>query len=368
MTNKFGILFILFSFIAFSCDDSGSDISSNEPSNLVVDIVLSEDTRDVSITATADNVVEYQFNLGDGSDAVTNSTGMLEYTYAEGGNYSLEIKAFGSSGKFIRETKTISIEDPDLSGPIDDTGYTSPLSYNGMSLIWNDEFEGSALNETYWNYEIGTGSGGWGNNELQYYREDNTSMREGYLLIEARRESFSGSQYTSSRLTTEGKFDFKYGRVDIRAKMPKGQGLWPALWMLGANFRSVGWPYCGEIDIMEMIGGTNNEDVVHGTAHWDASGTKADFGGSTRLSSGILNDEFHVFTIIWDETQIRWLFDDRQYHAMSITPADLSEFQEEFFFIFNVAVGGNWPGSPNSSTIFPQRMIVDYVRVFQENN
>ncbi|WP_425392133.1 glycoside hydrolase family 16 protein [Ekhidna sp.] len=367
MNNKIALLFFLLFTITISCDESTPSVSTDDPSNLEVEITLSDDSREVSILATALNTVEYQFDLGDGSDVIINTTGQVDYTYEDDGTYSVEVKALGVSGRFLRETKSVSIELDNSLGSIDDTGYTTPTSYEGLTMIWNDEFEGSTLNTSDWNYEIGTGSNGWGNNELQYYREDNTTLTEGYLVIEARRESFSGSQYTSSRLTTENKVEFQYGRIDIRAKLPKGQGLWPALWMLGANFRQVGWPSCGEIDIMEMIGGENNEDVVHGTAHWDNNGTKADFGGSTRLSDGIFNDEFHVFTIIWDETQIRWFLDDRQYHSMSITPAELSEFRAEFFLIFNVAVGGNWPGSPNSSTVFPQRMIVDYVRVFQND-
>ncbi|MEQ9008202.1 MAG: glycoside hydrolase family 16 protein, partial [Ekhidna sp.] len=206
-----------------------------------------------------------------------------------------------------------------------------------------------------------------GNNELQYYREDNTSVSDGYLTIEARKESFNGRSYTSSRLTTEDKFDFNYGRVDIRARLPEGQGIWPALWMLGANFRSVGWPSCGEIDIMELIGGGDGrDDVVYGTAHWDNDGTKADFGGNTQLSSGKFSDQFHVFTIIWDANSITWFLNDQQFHTMDITPTALSELRNNFFLIFNVAVGGNWPGSPNATTTFPQRMFVDYIRVFQD--
>jgi beta-glucanase (GH16 family) len=163
-----------------------------------------------------------------------------------------------------------------------------------------------------------------------------------------------------------GKKEFKYGRVDIRAALPKGQGIWPALWMLGSNFSDVGWPMCGEIDIMELVGGDGKDNIVHGTTHWDNNGSYANYGGSYRLPTGIFNDEFHVFTIIWDESKIAWLVDDKQYHSIDISPAALSEFRQEFFFIFNVAVGGNWPGSPDGTTEFPQRMIVDYVRVFQQ--
>ena len=247
------------------------------------------------------------------------------------------------------------------------TGFESPESYDGMQLVWQDEFEGSALNSENWYHETGNGINGWGNNELQYYRENNTSMVEGNLVIEAKREDFQGSLYTSSRIVTLNKQSFKYGRIDIRAVLPETQGLWPALWMLGTNFNDVGWPACGEIDIMEMIGGEGRENTVHGTVHWDANGSHAQYGGSKTLSTGTFADEYHVFSIVWDETEIRWLVDDQQYHVINIEPADLDEFQKEFFFIFNVAVGGNWPGSPNGETVFPQWMVVDYVRVFQTN-
>ena len=149
---------------------------------------------------------------------------------------------------------------PNFEGP------TSATSYAGYSLYWSDEFTGDSLDSNHWNYELGTGNNGWGNNELQYYRQENTSVSEGLLVIEANEQQFGGRQYTSSRLTTEDKMSFTYGRVDIRAALPKGQGIWPALWSLGANFSTVGWPQSGEIDIMEMIGGSGREDTVHGSA------------------------------------------------------------------------------------------------------
>jgi len=245
-------------------------------------------------------------------------------------------------------------------------GYVSPTSYPGYTLVWNDEFSGVLLNPSDWTFELGTGSNGWGNNELQYYRSQNTSVANGLLTIEAREENFGGRNYTSSRIKTQTKQKFLYGKIDIRAAMPRGQGLWPALWMLGESITSVGWPASGEIDIMEMIGGSGNEGTVHGTVHWDNAGGHASYGGDTSLSSGTFADEFHVFGIEWDSTKIRWFLDGVQYHVIDITSAGLSEFQEEFFFIFNVAVGGNWPGSPDGSTFFPQRMLVDYVRVFEK--
>lgn len=246
-------------------------------------------------------------------------------------------------------------------------GFTSPTTYPGMTLVWQDEFEGNALKTEFWSHETGTGQDGWGNNELQFYRPENTSFQDGHLIITAKKEAFGGREYTSSRIITKDKKQFRYGRVDIRAALPKGQGIWPALWMLGSNFSSVGWPACGEIDIMEMVGGQGRENTVHGTVHWEHDGSRAEFGGNYKLSSGTFSDKFYVFSIVWDDQSIRWLVDDKQYHVIDTRPAQLDEFRRNFFFIFNVAVGGNWPGSPDASSTYPQHMIVDYVRVFQSN-
>lgn len=250
------------------------------------------------------------------------------------------------------------------------SGFSTPMNYDGMTLIWNDEFDGDSLDETYWNFQIGDGCPnlcGWGNNELEYYTQENTTLTEGVLVIEAKKESLGGRSYTSSRINTQGKFVFKYGRVDVRANLPFGQGTWPAIWMLGENISTVGWPFCGEIDIMEMIGGQNRENTVHGTTHWQGPAAYASYGGSHSLTGTTFNDGFHVFSITWDEEYIRWFVDDVQYHEILITPDDLTEFHEEFHLLINLAIGGNWPGSPDATTVFPQFLIVDYVRVFQED-
>ena len=254
---------------------------------------------------------------------------------------------------------------PDVEIAIPSSGYESPTSYSGKTLVWEDDFEENRLDPANWTHEIGTGQNGWGNNELQFYRSQNTSFQDGHLIITAKEESFNGSNYTSSRIISLNKQQFRYGRIDIRAVMPRGQGLWPALWMLGVNFPTVGWPACGEIDIMEMIGGNGRENTVHGTVHWQNNGSHAEFGGSRTISNGTLSDKFHVYSIEWDATRIRWFIDNEQYHEIDTSPAELDEFRRSFFFIMNVAVGGNWPGSPNANTTFPQHMIVDYVRVFQ---
>jgi hypothetical protein len=266
------------------------------------------------------------------------------------------------SGDVPESRITILNDDRDTSLTIPDAGYTSPATYDGMELIWQDEFNVGQNIESNWTFEYG--GGGWGNNEWQYYRKENTRIHDGgYLVIEARKENFGGRNYTSSRIITKDKFEFTYGRVDIRAVLPYGQGIWPALWMLGYNISEVGWPSCGEIDIMELIG--HKPSTTHGTIHWSQAGQHAQYGGSKTISGGIFNDEFHVFSIIWDENSIEWLLDGVKFHEVDIRPAELSEFHHDHFFIFNVAVGGNWPGYPDATTEFPQRMIVDYIRVFQ---
>ena len=188
------------------------------------------------------------------------------------------------------------------------------------------------------------------------------------LTITAREESFGGSDYTSARITTQNKFDVKYGRIEASIKLPYGQGMWPAFWMLGANFSSVGWPQCGEIDIMEMVGGTSGDKTTYCTLHWDNAGEHAQYGESYSIGSGVLADDFHVYAVEWNEQHIRGFIDETEYFVIDITPTELSEFHNNFFIILNLAVGGNWPGPPNASTEFPQTMQVDYVRVYQDSN
>jgi len=236
-----------------------------------------------------------------------------------------------------------------------------------MELVWSDEFSDASLNTADWNFEIGRGNNGWGNNELQFYQEENTSIEEGNLVIEARRESFGGAEFTSSRLTTQNKQSFRFGRIDIRAVLPEGRGLWPALWMLGTKISSVGWPASGEIDIMELIG--SQPGRVFGTVHYGTSFSTRQFTGrSATLPSGAeFSEEFHVFSLVWAENKIEWYVDDELYFEFDQNGvgAQPYPFNDRFFFIFNVAVGGDFPGSPDATTNFPQRMIVDYVRVFK---
>lgn len=267
----------------------------------------------------------------------------------------------GSSG---RGTGTIFCDGTYL--PVDDAGYTAPTSYAGLSLKWSDEFNGTTLDNNTWNYE--TGAGGWGNNELENYTNSTKNSfitNGGYLVIEARQETPGGTDYTSARLQTKGKKEFKYGRMDIRAKLPKGKGLWPAIWMLGSNISTTPWPACGEIDIMELLGHEPNK--MYGTMHWGIVGQgSTHIGGNYSLSGEDFSQKFHVFSILWDSTKISWLVDDHVFFTGNKSDVNGDyPFDKTFFFILNVAVGGAWPGNPDATTVFPQRMIVDYVRVYQ---
>lgn len=359
-----GLLLILQGIVA--CD-SENILDTSNPSNLTVEVNIVDDGSGiVEILAQADNAIEYQLWVGMATEpTAVNTTGQFEHAFTRPGVYQVEVRAYGKSGRYIKETRQVPIT---IGNNVSvGEGYTTPTSYEGYSLIWNDEFEGTSVNSNNWVFEIGTGSGGWGNNELQYYREQNAWVGDDVLTIEARNEVYQNRNYTSSRMKTQRKFSFTYGRVDIRALLPKGQGIWPALWMLGNSITSVGWPACGEIDIMELIGGGDGRDNrVHGTVHWDYNGHVSAGNGYT-ISTGTFADKYHVFTITWDETFIKWYVNDVKFYEINITPEHMSEFHQPHFFIFNVAVGGNWPGAPDATTVFPQQMRVDYIRVFQKN-
>ncbi len=246
-------------------------------------------------------------------------------------------------------------------------------------LIWQDEFDGPAgatFDRTKWVAD--TGATGFGNNERQFYtfRPDNVALDgNGHLVITARAEPASSThqcwygrcRYTSARLKTLGLFAHAYGRFEARIRIPRGKGVWPAFWMLGANIDSVGWPDGGEIDIMENIG--REPAIVHGTVHGPGYSGGDGIGRPDTLSSGAYADDFHVYAVAWTPGNIRWFVDGREYQHL--TPADLPPgkkwvFDHPFFLLVNFAVGGDWPGDPDASTTFPHEMIVDYVRAYSE--
>jgi beta-glucanase (GH16 family) len=241
-----------------------------------------------------------------------------------------------------------------------------------FNLVFEDEFDVNGVPDAAkWSYDIGRGSdnNGWGNNELQFYtdRPENVVVQNGYLIITAKQEALGGANYTSARLKTKNLFDQKYGRFEARIKLPLGKGLWPAFWMLGSNIDQVGWPQCGEIDIMEYLG--NSPTQILGTLHGPQFSGAESISKTYTLPNSRFDNEFHVFGVEWSENYINWYVDDVLYNQITKKQVEAEGgewvFDNSFFMILNMAVGGNLPGSPNSSTTFPQRMLVDYVRVYQ---
>ncbi len=251
-----------------------------------------------------------------------------------------------------------------------------PLGYRpGWTLTWGDEFDqldGSAPDPAKWKIE--TGGNGWGNKELEYYtgRPQNLHVRNGNLEMIALKETYTGADgvtrnYTSARLKTLGKFDQTYGRFEARIKIPYAQGIWPAFWMLGNDIEKIGWPGCGEIDIMENIG--REPAIVHGTVHGPGYSGGKGIGAPYSLASGRFADNYHVFAAEWEPNQIRFYVDDHLYATR--TPGDLPAgtkwvYDHPFFVILDLAIGGGWPGNPDETTTFPQTMLVDYVRVYEK--
>jgi beta-glucanase (GH16 family) len=397
------IIFILsFCLVLFSCS-KGSDTPAPTPTPAPVPAIS---VQDVSQPRTATTTtMRFYFN----ADKTTTNAVSVDYTIVDGtatspGDYTaasgtvsipanqtqatidVQLKGDPTNLRQVNLQFTVQLSNPKLCTittatpkgiiltedgtylPTDNTGYTTPLTYPGYTLAWSDEFSGTNLDQSVWNQEIGNGSGGWGNNELEYYTNSlkNTFLSNGNLIIEARKEAIGGFSYSSGRMTTQNKKVFKFGRIDIRAKLPVAKGMWPALWMLGSNITTAGWPACGEMDIMELVG--TYPGRISGTMHWkNAGGNHASKGADFNLSSGDYSQQFHVFSMVWVQDLIKCYVDDQLY--LTVTVADVGAanypFNADQFFIFNVAVGGNWPGSPDGTTAFPQRMFVDYVRVFQ---
>lgn len=235
----------------------------------------------------------------------------------------------------------------------------------GWSLVWHDEFDAEEIDRQNWTFDIG--GGGWGNGEMQYYtdRSENARLENGLLVIEAVQEKYSGSYYTSARLKSQGLQEFQYGRLEARLKVPEGKGFWPAFWMLGSNFLQVGWPECGEIDIMEYVG--KEPDLIMGTLHGPGYSGALGFSGWNRQTYNIA-DDFHTFGIEWDEDQITWFYDGEAYLTMKREDVGTRPwvFDQPFFFILNLAVGGTLGGMVSPDTVFPSQYLVDYVRVYEK--
>lgn len=324
-----------------SCSNKDGVEGNIIPSNLVLTYeVLDTNDGTVFFTAKADNAASYDFDFGNG-EHVNSQTGIVRYTYPAGGSFEVTVRAKTSSGSIsVKEQVTVSKE---------------------QQLRWSDEFDGTgAPDSRFWSHDIGTGEWGWGNNESQYYtdRPDNVYMSDGTLKIRLLKEDYEGSAYTSARIKTQGKFSFTYGKVEIRAKLPEGRGTWPAGWMLGSNFATVGWPESGEIDILEHVG--NQLHTIHGTLHFPGN-----YGGNAVTKTTTLptaTTDFHVYGMEWDAREIKFSIDGNVFHTFANSSS--TPFHADFFLILNLAMGGNFGGAVDPA-IEEAVYEIDYVRVYQ---
>lgn len=347
---KVFFLLIALSIVFLACGRSeGSGSEDLTLSNLLIKTEIvgksatlpdGDGSGTVNFTVSANNATSYKILIG--SETINSTTGNFSYTFNSPGtnNYTIYVSAYRGD-KFISANTTITV-------------------YKAPTLLWSDEFNTDGLpNPNNWGYDL-TNNNGWGNNELQYYtnRQENAFVSNGTLKINLIKEAYQGYNYTSARLLSKGKFSFKYGRVDIRAKLASGGGTWPALWMLGDNISTVGWPACGEIDIMEHVG--NQLNKIYGTLHYPGrSGGNAD-GSTVNISNA--TTEFHIYSLEWSATQIKIYVDNQVFYTFNNSSS--TPFNQNFFFIFNVAMGGNFGGTvdPNFTN---STMEVDYVRVYQ---
>lgn len=350
--NKFLLIISIFSFLLFSCGGSSSGSSDpviTTPTNLVINKVVvgssatmpnGDGTGVVNFTASANNAKEYKMSV-DG-EILTSTTGSFTYTFKQSGtnDHTVYVSAYNGD-KFISGSTIVTV-------------YVIPKA------VFFDEFSvDGAPDSSKWGYDLGNNNG-WGNNEAQYYtnRTQNAVVSNGTLKINLIKEAYQGYNYTSARLLSKGKYSMKYGKVEIRAKIPSGGGTWPALWMLGNNIDSVGWPACGEIDIMEHVG--NQLNRIFGTLHYPGrSGGNAD-GASVMIPNA--TTEFHIYSMEWNASTIKIYVDNQLFFTYNNSAN--SPFNQNFFFIMNVAMGGNFGGTidPNVTNA---TMEVDYIRVYQ---
>jgi len=393
---KTRIFLLLFAFTLYS-----SSCSSDDPVKITPTILLSDQeimegnagavtlSYPVKLKEAVDTDILVSYATDDGSafqnlDYVKKSgnltipAGSVEATLSieikpdqiKEGNEVFRLKFNANPGVTMQKsTATITIVNDDSDLPYTTEDYSTPAAYQGWTLSWADEFDAASINGAWWTHEIG--GGGWGNNELEYYTNspENSCIEDGNLIIEARNDTWDGQhQYTSARMISKGKKSFGSSRTDIRARLPYGQGIWPALWMLGNSIDTKSWPACGEIDIMELIG--NLPSTSHATVHWGADGANHKYkGNSYVLGEGIFHDRYHVFSVVRELNQMWFFVDDILIYQFSSKDLESqpNPFNDDYFFIFNVAIGGNWPGNPDETTVFPQQMAVDYIRVFEKN-
>lgn len=341
-------LLIALLIINTSCKKSNpSDEAMKAPSDLVVTANISQDgTGTVAFAASAKNANSYDFEFGDGT-VKTATNGILNYQYTQPGTLTYTVKVTAKGANNLSIDKTVNVVVMVKSGT--------------AGLVFSDEFNtDGAPDPNKWGYNIGTGDNGWGNQELEYYtnRPENVKVENGVLKINAIRENYMGSSFTSARLLSKGKFDFTYGTVEVKAKLPTGVGTWPAIWALGSNIDSTPWPACGEIDIMEHLGRDLNN--IYGTFHYPGHfGGTAD-GGTKKIANA--TTEFHIYKLVWTASLIQVFVDDQLVHSLANSSA--IPFNHNFFLIINLAMGGNFAG-PVDASVSGATLEVDYVRVYK---
>lgn len=342
---------LICAFVSCSSDTSSSEGNSGSgttPSDLVVTTEIvgisaqypnGNGSGTVKFNITPNNATSYKVVFGDG-ETIETSTGVFTHTYSSSGTKTYEVQVTVFNGvKYFNTSKSIVV-------------------FVATTQIWGDEFDvDGAPNSTKWGYDLG--AGGWGNNEPQYYtnRTENAIVQGGVLKIITKKESYLGSNYTSARLKTSGKFSFKYGKVEIRAKMPSGGGTWPALWMLGDNIGTVSWPACGEIDIMEHLG--NQLNKIYGTLHYPGHSGATGDGSTTMISNAA--SEFHIYSLDWRADTIKFYVDNQLFKTF-VNSASLP-FNQKFFLIINCAIGGDFGGTIDPNFV-SSTFEVDYIRVY----
>ena len=347
-TTLLALLFIVLLSCSKGSSGNSGGTTTTAPTNLVVTAIASTDgSGNVAFTATATNAVTYIYEYGNGI-IETVPGGLVTYRYTTVGNitYTVNITAKSSSGSTISKSIQVTVNTAGGGAP---------------ALVFSDEFNtNGAPDPTKWGYETGTGSGGWGNNELQYYtsRPENAIVQGGVLKIIALKENYLGSAYTSARLLSKNKYSFKYGRIEVRAKFPTGVGTWPAAWMLGDNIGTVGWPACGETDIVEHLGRDLNK--IYGTLHYPGRS-----GGNANGATIMIPDAttaFHIYAVEWSATSIKIYVDAQLYHTVANSTA--LPFNQNFFILLNMAMGGNFGGAVDPA-FTNATFEIDYVRVYQ---
>ena len=366
MRSKYLYLIIIVLFIGLiSCgseddQEGGNEIPSLSELSVVIAVIGADSSNpngdgsgQIACVATAKNASKFVYTFVNGEE-VTSIDGKENYTFIDKGtnNFTINISALNSNNQVISISKTVKV-----------------FVNDEMQLVWSDEFDtDGAPDDTKWGYDLGDGCPnicGWGNNEKEYYtnRSENVIVEDGVLKITAKKENYEGSQYTSTRMLTKGKFEFTYAKVEVRAKLPEGGGTWPAIWMLGANIGTVGWPGCGEIDIMEHVG--NNQGAVSSALHTTSSSGNTINKGEQYIDD--VSSEYHVYSVDWMPKKIIFSVDDVVHYTYNILVKNSSNwpFTDDQFLILNIAMGGGFGGNIDPSFI-ESTMEIDYVRVYQK--